>query len=192
MAQDGTKSDAEAEWGGLATTGLSEDVPALLAPPQTVSCIAMAVPHLIRFVWTAKPGAVVYYHHGRLYEDSLKDPLVRHRGRYVALAVEFGLLHPRQARSDRSHMHYYAVRTDASMTGQPVHVFGGAITPDEFKALTLVRDRQSHMSAARAIRDGLGTPNTQATEICAAMIRRGWITNTGATKLTDLGRSLLT
>jgi hypothetical protein len=184
-------SDAKAAWGGRVMTGLQESAP-LLAPPVVPHCVAHSVPQVIRFVWSADPGAVVYYHHGNLLEDARREPLIRHKGRYVAVCIQFDILHPRQRRGVAGDTHYYAVRSPNSLHGLPRNVFDGTITPDEFQALCAVKERQASMATSRAIRDALGVSESDASDMRNSFIRRGWLTNGRPPELTDLGLSMMT
>lgn len=185
-----TASSSADLWGGVVPVGLSETI-APMAPPSSPHVIAFSVPQIIRFVFRAAPGDVIYYHHGNLLEDARREQSVRQKGRYVALCCEFGLLGPRQKRGFGSDWHYYAVRTGQRLTGLPRYVLDGSITPDEYQSLVALSERQASMSTSRVIRDTLGISDTQASEIRNEFIQRGWLSNGRPPELTDKGLQLL-
>lgn len=188
-----SQSDAKGLWGtGVAIPPKEQGISAM-APPSTPHVVAFAVPQVIRFVFRASKGDVVYYHHGNLLEDGRRDTHIRQKGRYVALCVSFGLLSPRQRRAFASETHYFAVRTDLSATaaGLPRNALDGTITPDEYEALHAIDERQASMATTRAIRDTLGISDHDAAEIRNEFIRRGWLTNGRPPEITDLGEQMM-
>lgn len=169
----------------LLTAGFQETT-----PPQT-DAVAFTVVQCAFFVLKAKPNAKLLYHSGDLATDSATDVRAKDRQQYIGLAASFGLLSLRMVRIQENWSHYYALRTEESLRGMPMHVLQCDITPSEYKALVAINEKQASKSVSRTIRDALACSDQQAADIRNAMIERGWLANSRPPELTSTGRQLM-
>lgn len=160
-------------------------------PTSQIDAIAYSVPQIIKFVLVSKPGNCLFYHSGDLVADAQSHLDTKHKQQYLMLASEFGLLGLRQKRVRPNWNHYFAVRTDESIKGMPLNAVEGRISPEEYRALVAVNERQASVSVTRAIRDAIGTTDDDASQMRNDMIRKGWMMNTRPPELTDFGLSLM-
>lgn len=187
------KSGAAETWGGRVHIPPREDGLARMETPVAPDVVAFSVPQIIRFIFRARQGSVIYYHHGNLLDDARRDPNTRHNGRYISTCISLGLLAPRQERAFDTETHYFAVRTSesAAAPGMPRNTLDGTITPDEYEALRAIDERQASISTSRAIRDALGISDDQASQMRNDFINRGWLTHERLPAPTALGVSMM-
>lgn len=168
------------------------DIPIESAKMRQPDMVAHTLIMCARFVLSAKPKSLLLYHSGDLSADGAYEQSSRDKAQYILLAASFDLLSLRQERVTAGWTYYYATRTDHSIKGCPQHVLYGDITPDEYRALVAVNERQASQATSRAIRDELGISDTAASEMRNSMIHRGWMNNSRPPELTELGLELLT
>lgn len=174
------------------TTATHTEVPASKAKIRAADMVAYSLIQCANFVLSASSGSVLIYHSGDLAQESASATTVRDRQQYMLIAAEFDLVSLRQERVSESWYHYYAVRTKEPIRWLPRHVIQADITPDEYRALRALDERQPAVSTTRAIRDELGISDIAAADIRRDFINRGWLDNGRPPEMTALGLSLLT
>lgn len=183
-----TKSEAFQRFGFALENILIREV----TPRHTPDMIAFSIRQTIHFTLNARSGDTLLYHSGDLANDITRDELLRDRQGYLLMAAGFGVVHLRQQRVRPSWSHYFATRSDESLVGIPKHAIHGDITPDEYRALNAINERQSALSVTRCIRDALGINDRAASDKRNDLIRQGWLTNGRPPELTEIGLEMLT
>lgn len=153
--------------------------------------VCFAIGQMRDWIFTAARGERCLYHIGQIAVDQLESDSLRLMAEYAGLMGEFGMVALVQRRIDAGMYQYIAARSHCTARTIPQRVAVGIISVTDYRILRAIMDKEAKTSNINVVRDILSVSTTEAQDVVASMILRGWLSDGRTVTITDKGREML-
>lgn len=125
------------------------------------------------WMFTASPGERCIYHTGQMLIDQETRPFLKDLGNYAVLMADFGAVRIAQKRAGDGIFQYFASRTETGTGTLPRSVTLGEVNVRTYKVLAAIHNRETRVSARKAIRDAITSTEDEAVAIFDQLVASG-------------------